>query len=128
MIGAVFVKSTCGLKAATLRKQRNPLFYSGLQLRPKGFEPPTDGLEIRRSRADAKSQTRIFESTGPTTGPMIPTGPDEVAPIDSDLAKIFAAWPMLAEPLKRAVLALIGTVEDSADAVGSRVPRSELLR
>ena len=49
MIGAVFVKSTCGLKAATLRKQRNPLFYSGLRLHPKGFEPLTDGLEIRCS-------------------------------------------------------------------------------
>ena len=87
-----------------------------------------DGLEIRRSRANAKSQTAIFESTGPTTGPMIPTGPDVVAAIDLDLARILAAWPTLAEPLKRAVLALVGTVEDSADAVGSRVPRSERSR
>ena len=48
--------------------------------------------------------------------------------LDPDLATIFAAWPTLAEPLKRVVLALIGTVEDSADAVGSRVPRSERAR
>ena len=35
------------------------------------------------------------------------TGPDDVSPVEPDLAKINAAWPMLAEPLKRAVLALI---------------------
>lgn len=41
-------------------------------------------------------------------------------PIDPDLAKIVAAWSMLAEPLKRAVLALVGNADDSSDAVGSR--------
>ena len=72
-----------------------------------GLEPRTYGLKVRGSRANAKAKTADSESTGPTTGPSNPTGPDDGTPLDSDLAKFFAAWPMLAEPLKRAVLALI---------------------
>jgi hypothetical protein len=35
-------------------------------------------------------------------------GAAPVPPIDPNLAKIVAAWPMLPEPTKRAMLALIG--------------------
>ena len=80
-------------------------------------------------------QTKI-ESGCTAAAPVavaVETGSGELADsekpcCDPDLAKILAAWPTLAEPLKRAVLALIGTVEDSADAVGSRVSRLERSR
>ena len=53
-----------------------------------------------------------FPATGPTTGPSSLKGADP--PIDADLGKIVSAWKNLAEPLKRALLALI----DSAGAGG----------
>ncbi len=50
-------------------------------------------------------ENRDFPATGPTTGPRGLKGADP--PIDADLAKIVSAWKNLAEPLKRALLALI---------------------
>jgi hypothetical protein len=39
-------------------------------------------------------------------------------PADPDLSRVVAAWPMLAEPIRRAVLALI----DSANATVEQKP------
>ena len=55
-------------------------------------------------------ENRDFPATGPTTGPSNLNVADP--PVDADLAKIVNAWKSLAEPLKRALLALI----DSAGA------------
>ena len=55
-------------------------------------------------------ENRDFPATGPTTAPNSPKVADPL--FDADLAKIVNAWKSLAEPLKRALLALI----DSAGA------------
>ena len=57
-------------------------------------------------------ENRDSPATGPTTGPS--NLKDADPPVDTDLAKIVNAWKNLAEPLKRALLALI----DSASAGG----------
>ena len=41
-------------------------------------------------------------------GTVSATVQSEPVPADPDLAKIVAAWPTLSEPIKRAMLALIG--------------------
>ena len=46
-----------------------------------------------------------FPAAGPTTGPRSLKVADP--PIDADLGKIVSAWKNLAQPLKRALLALI---------------------
>ena len=55
-------------------------------------------------------ENRDFPATGPTAGPNRLNGDDP--PFDADLAKIVSAWKNLAQPMKRALLALI----DSAGA------------
>ena len=39
---------------------------------------------------------------------VCPKPPSEPAPADPDLARVVAAWPDLPEPLRRAVMALVG--------------------
>ena len=67
----------------------------------------------QRKLDECQDGQRDFESTGPATGPRYSTGPaagpDDVPPVDPELAKLVDVWPMLAEPLKRAILALIET-------------------
>jgi hypothetical protein len=37
-----------------------------------------------------------------------------VSPLDPDLARVVMAWPDLAEPIRRAVLALVGSAVEAA--------------
>jgi hypothetical protein len=39
---------------------------------------------------------------------------DPPAPLDPDLARVVDAWPHLPEPIRRAMLALIGTAKPDA--------------
>ena len=57
--------------------------------------------DTRINSQDSLSQS--VEKTGVSQG-----GAAKAQQIDPDLAKIVAAWPTLAEPIKRAMLALIG--------------------
>ena len=61
------------------------------------FKPPGRG----RTRSGNAGKTGVLESRDPKCDPFPKT-------LGSDLAKIVAAWPSLPEPIRRAMLALIG--------------------
>jgi hypothetical protein len=76
----------------------------------------------QRKSAEGIAEKRDFDATGPTTGPCFSTGPaagpDDVPPVDPDLAKILAAWSGVPEHLKAVavanVLALVATAQQLA--------------
>ena len=76
----------------------------------------------QRKSADSVDEKRDFDATGPTTGPSFLTGPaagpDNVPPVDPELAKILAVWSDVPEHLKAVavanVLALVATAQKSA--------------
>ena len=75
---------------------------------PVGVEPTmTDLQSVELSRMSRRKPR--FRRHWPRHWPNVPAGPVSGPPADPDLAKIFDAWDSLAEPLKRAVLALIET-------------------
>lgn len=54
-------------------------------------------------------KTHISETGGANSGARsAPTGP-ESTPVDPDLQRLVNAWPTLPEPIRAAVLALVGT-------------------
>ena len=89
-------------------------------LRPGGFEPPTDGLEISRNMQDSTGKTGISQVIGPPTGPRSSNGQKTssvegqflAADDDQDLSRVINAWHSLAEPIRRAILALIGAASN----------------
>jgi hypothetical protein len=76
---------------------------SGDLAEPVGSETGSDSGRsvVARLVARPVGETARFVMTADETDRTIPTV------LDPDLAKIVAAWPTLAEPLKRAMLALI---------------------
>ena len=111
--------------------RRNPLSDQGLRkddddfeplrkVRPGGFEPPTDGLEISRNMQDSTGKTGISQVIGPPTGPRLSNGQKSplveghtsATDVDQDLSLVINAWHSLAEPIRRAILALIGAASN----------------
>lgn len=90
------------------------------ELRPEGFEPPTDGLEISRNMPISTGKTHISQVIGPPTGPRSSNGPKtpliegqtSATDVDQDLSRVINAWHSLAEPIRRAILALIGVASN----------------
>lgn len=88
--------------------------------RPEGFEPPTDGLEISRNVQDSTGKTGISQVIGPPTGPRSLNGQKTssvegqflAADDDQELSQVINAWHSLAEPIRRAILALVGAASD----------------
>lgn len=90
------------------------------EIRPRGFEPLTDGLEISRNMQDSTGKTGISQVIGPPIGPRSSNG--QKTPLveghtsatdnDQDLSRVINAWHSLAEPIKRAILALVGAASD----------------
>jgi hypothetical protein len=68
--------------------------------------------EMTLSGAEHPSKTlanRDFRQTGGAESGALVTEP---LVIDAELARIVAAWPTLADPIKRAVLSLVGCATD----------------
>lgn len=69
-----------------------------------GFEPPTDGIEVRRTSAGNSEKPGIFQGNVPSIVPREFKG-------DVGLKRVINAWPTLSQPTNRAVLALIDSVQ-----------------
>src|SRR3954454_110384 len=81
-------------------------------MRPGGFEPPTNGLEGRRSSAELRARDRRVAVAGPgyrtpKSAVMIVTAPPPYSPVEllectaampisrQDLERMFSRWPAL---------------------------------
>jgi hypothetical protein len=60
---------------------------------PRGFEPQQDSLE----------KLGVCQPSGANSGALLP----DPSAIDNDLARLIVVWPTLADPVRRAILALI---------------------
>jgi hypothetical protein len=69
---------------------------------PAIIEADGEGFEPQRS---SSKKSALRKRGGAESGAV-------GAPLDSDLARIVAAWPTLPEPIRRAMLALIGHWRD----------------
>jgi hypothetical protein len=67
-----------------------------------GIEPATHGFSVCKEYQKTPPKTTI--------SPAVDTDFDTTSPslVDPDLARIIEAWPQLPDPIRRAVLALIG--------------------
>jgi hypothetical protein len=95
-------------------RRLGPVDDSRRESRPEGFEPPTDGLEIRCGEDPSLGKlssydTRQAELTPQLTPENQKQGQIEPTPLPPDLAQIIAAWPNLPEHIKAAIKALMGT-------------------
>ena len=73
-----------------------------------GLEPTTYALRKNCSPTTTPDSASIYatdSTSGAATGAVTPTDPE--------LARVVEAWPTLPEPLRRAVLALVGTADPS---------------
>lgn len=68
--------------------------------------------------------TASDEQSGPKSGPLsavfAPVAASAV--VDPDLARINAAWPSLSDPIRRAMLALIGSVTAVVEPIPAGQP------
>ena len=88
-------------------------------MRPGGFEPPTDGLEICRRCQDFRENATVSLPAGPATGPEC-HGTRHLQNLvrgtitsieDEELSEIIIAWQTLSATIKRAMLALIRSID-----------------
>jgi len=79
-----------------------------------GFEPGNDGF-ANRNRVGV-NPVRVSDSAAVAL-PVAATGAATRA--DPALAAVVAAWPTLSEPIRRAVMTLVGTVETSTRTAGT---------
>jgi hypothetical protein len=70
----------------------------------KGIEPSTSALRTNQHGAEAPEKPGFRAAVPKRCTP----GCTSAEGLDSDLAKIVAAWQALPEPIRRAMLALIG--------------------
>ena len=90
-----------------------------IQARPGGFEPPTDGLEIRRRCQPFLGNAAVSTPAGPATGPechgtrhLQSLARGTITSIeDEELLEIIIAWQTLSATIKRAMLALIRSID-----------------
>jgi len=69
--------------------------------RAKGFEPSTQNAETSQAqRTPEASQSDYAQIRAQIS-----------EPVDSELAKVVHAWSSLSQPLKAAILAIVGTTE-----------------
>lgn len=77
-------------------------------------------LEISRNMPISTGKTHISQVIGPPTGPRSSNGPKtpliegqtSATDVDQDLSRVINAWHSLAEPIRRAILALIGVASN----------------
>jgi hypothetical protein len=70
--------------------------------RAKGFEPSTQNSEPAQPQASPESTQEGYTQIRAQIS----------EPIDSDLEKVCRAWSSLSQPLKAAILAIIGTSQN----------------
>ena len=80
-----------------------------------GFEPPVEGIPRRRfSKAVTSSRKEHRQEEVTSNGlRVLPSSLPDSVETDPDLVRVIRAWPTLAEPLRRAILAMIGATNAS---------------
>jgi hypothetical protein len=78
-------------------------------MEPRGIEPLTSLPQGESEQQDAT-----------TAAPALAQTLAREMQIDPDLARVVSAWPDLPEAIRRAVLALVGTLDESATKDGSK--------
>jgi hypothetical protein len=77
-------------------------------MQPAGIEPATGGLEIRCGDSPRNDASPIVgKGLAKSTGDDQNTRAANAHKIDPELSAVLNAWPMLSDPIKRAVLALV---------------------
>jgi hypothetical protein len=109
----------CGAHIKKDGQSVNPFDSRGLQnvieMRPEGFEPPTNGLEIHRQEDVSTESKATYDSSPSHLTPQLTPDSPELAQIDTqslppELAEIVAAWPRLPEHIRQAIASLVNSV------------------
>jgi len=119
---ARIVESRVAKNANRGKKERSPRarrttrqnggYKNGTLVDRGGVEPPTHGFSVRPlDDASPDSENKLGDGSSSACTPACTDARHSVASAaqpDPDVARIVAAWPSLPEPIKRAMLALVG--------------------
>jgi hypothetical protein len=82
---------------------------SAKRVPPAGFEPATLGLGNGGHVGGTEEEDRTSGEGDKPLALALALDSEKPAPVDPDLARVVEAWPDLAEPIRRAVLALVSS-------------------
>lgn len=99
-------------KTPTPQKSGTNRDSEALRAERGGFEPPVAHYALRRFSKPVTPlpNLQVSKQDTETVSSVLPSSLPELAEIDPELDRMIEAWPTLPEPIRAAIVALIGTV------------------